>query len=133
MSREREDFFSYLIHLISLYQLISYKKRTAKSKIAWIPRNKQLRSKYRPRKNLSSFFYQTRLTLLVSISIVAIFVNQLSTWYKTRKTLITRSLFSFLIYYLNKNKYRLTNNIEGTGLKHYGCDLFSVIVHVKMS
>ena len=29
-----------------------------------------------------------------------------------------------------KKKYRLTNNVKGTGLKHYGCKLFSAIVHI---
>ena len=37
-------------------------------------------------------------------------------------------LFSFLSHYLSENNYRLTNNFEGKGLKHYRCELFSVIV-----
>ena len=30
--------------------------------------------------------------------------------------------------YLNENNCRLTNNFEGKGLEHYGCELFSAIV-----
>ena len=34
-------------------------------------------------------------------------------------------------HYLNENNCRLTNNFEGKGLKHYGCELFSAIVHKR--
>ena len=35
-----------------------------------------------------------------------------------------KSLLSFFIQYLNQNKYRLANNFEGRGLKHYAFDFF---------
>ena len=34
-----------------------------------------------------------------------------------------------MIQHLNENKYHPTNNIEGTGLKHYDCERFSSMVH----
>ena len=37
------------------------------------------------------------------------------------------NLFSFLSQYLNENNFCLTNILEGKGLKHYGCELFSAI------
>ena len=33
---------------------------------------------------------------------------------------------------LNGIKFRPTNNFKGTGLKHYGCELFSAIVQQVM-
>ena len=44
------------------------------------------------------------------------------------KLLLGQSLFSFLIQFLNGNKYRLTYNFGGTGLKFYSYKLLSVIV-----
>ena len=40
-----------------------------------------------------------------------------------------KSLLRFLIQYLSENKYCFINTFEGTGLKHYGCELFSPTVH----
>ena len=34
-------------------------------------------------------------------------------------------------HYLNENNCRLTNKFEGKGLKHYGCEFFSAIIHHK--
>ena len=48
---------------------------------------------------------------------------------KAYKYYVKSSLISFLIQYLNGNKYRLTINFKGTGLKHYGCEKISAIVH----
>ena len=39
------------------------------------------------------------------------------------------NLFSFLSHFLNETNCSPTNNYEGKGLKHYGCELFSAIVH----
>ena len=63
-------------------------------------------------------FYQTRLSLLVDLSVVAIFVNQKVNTTKIRKRLepsrsITfrsnRTLFIFSIQNFNEIKYRLTS------------------------
>ena len=75
----------------------SNKKYTTNSKIAWDPWKKNSLSLIMASKKYYWVFYKTSLTLLAGISVVAIFVIQLSKCSKIQKLLITIMLNHFYV------------------------------------
>ena len=58
-------------------------------------------------------------TYLLDLSIFSCFLTTFGS---------NKSLISFLFRYLNENEFLFIYNFEGTGFKHYCCELYSPIV-----